>query len=348
MASDILFELRLAIKANNGRVLVYDVSQIPKQFLDAYSKKGAINRMLHHIKKDKILLFNSKDKAARTTFNQFTALDLTNRGLVQDLINSLMLMEELGKKFVGITKERQGEVGQYQTASGTDRSVVQSNARTEIYFNPFDDFFESILNKTLLKAKNVYKKGQVFQYIFGDLRTKFLTIFQDIFNVDLGIHVGNRFKDKRSKEIIDQSAIQALGNATDKEAILDLINVLDSETASESKAILERGLEALKKVQAENQKAIEAQQEAERAQEQAKLDQEKQIADDRNATQIKIAEIYADNKAFVENERNQSQELQKLAELEKEQVQGTKEPEKSKPATGAKPQDNRSQKSENK
>lgn len=316
MASDILFELRLAIKANNGRVLVYDVSQIPKQFLDTYSKKNAINRMLHHIKKDKILLFNSKDKSSRATFNQFTALDLTNRGLIQDLINSLMLMEDLGKKFVGITKERQGETEKYQTATANDRSVLQSNTRTEIYFNPFDDFVEGIWNKMLQKSKVVYKKGQVFQYIFGDLRTKFLTIFQDLFNVDLGLYIGNRFKDKRSKEIIDRSAIQALGNATERELIIDLINVLDSETASESKAILEKGLKAYSKIQEANAKAVEAQEEIKRDHEQELQDKKDVVAIKGHEKDIKVANIYADNKTFIETEKIQSEELRKLAEIE--------------------------------
>lgn len=324
MASDILFELRLAIKANNGRVLVYDISQIPKQFLDTYGKKGAINRMLHHIKKDKILLFNSKDKASRTTFNQFTSLDLTNRGLIQDLINALMLIENLGKKFVGITNERQGEVGQYQTKAGTDRAVIASNARTEVYFNPFDEFFQAILNKMLMKSKSVYKRGQTFSYVFGDLMTKFLTIFQDFFNVDIGVFIGDRFKDKRDKEIIDQAAVQALGNATDRELILDLINVLETEHASESKAILEKGLKAYEKLQQENAKALQEQKQAELQDKAEQRAHDKQIADDRNIKDIEVAKIYANNKTFNDGEKNASSERIAAAKIESDLLKAEK------------------------
>lgn len=338
MASDILFELRLAIKANSGRVLVYDLAQMPKQFLDTYGKKNAINRMLHHIKKDKILLFNSKDRASKATFNQFTALDLSNKGQVQDLINALILIEDLGRKFTGLTKERSGEVGQYQTASGTDRAVLASNARTEIYFNPFDEFAQGLLQKMIAKAKFVYKAGQVFSYIFGDLQNKFLTIFKEFFNVDLGIYIGDRFKDKKDKEIIDGAATQALGNATDKELILDLINVLEADHASESKAILERGMRRFEELQQQNSKAAEEAQKAERAHAMAledRIDEREKRKIDKD---IKVANIYAGNKTHNEDQARTSNELITAAklELEREKLQADKEKKPEKPKAPAK------------
>lgn len=316
MASDILFELRLAIKANNGRVLVYDTAQIPKQFLDTYGHKNAINRMLHHIKKDKILLFNSKDKiGSKATFNQFTALDLSNRGQTQDLINAIMLIEDLARKFVGLSKERQGEVGQYQTAQGTDRAVMGSNARTEVYFNPFDEFYQALLGTMLMKSKHIYKKGQVFSYVFGDLKAKFLTMFQEYFNSDLGIYFADRFKNKRDKELIDAAAQQALGNTSDKELLLDLINVLQSESASESKAILEKGLTAFAKLQAENAKSAQAAEEAKMKHEMEKEDRLDARDQAKNQNNIDVANIYADNKTFNENEKRTTEELIAAAKI---------------------------------
>jgi len=324
MASDLLFELRLAMKANDGRILVYDTAQTPKQFLDQGPGK-ALNRVLHHIKKDKMLLFNSKDHKSRATFNQFTALDLSNRGQVKDIIDALMLMEDLGRKFVGLSKERTGEVGQYQTKGGTDRAVMASNARTEVYFNPFDEFFQTLLNTMLVKSKTIYKAGQVFQYVFGDLKTKFLTIFQEYFNVDLGIYFGNRFKDQKDKEIIDGAAQQALSNASDKELILDLINVLQGDSASESKAILEKGLNTFQKLQEENAKAAQAAQEAQNAHDMSIEEKIDERGREKNINNIEVAQIYADNKTYNETQKVNSQEVQTLAKLSVDQLKNEKE-----------------------
>jgi hypothetical protein len=324
MASDLLFELRLAMKANDGRILVYDTAQTPKQFLDQGPGK-ALNRVLHHIKKDKMLLFNSKDHKSRATFNQFTALDLSNRGQVKDIMDALMLMEDLGRKFVGLSKERQGEVGQYQTKGGTDRAVQASNARTEVYFNPFDEFLQDLLGRMLIKSKSIYKSGQVFQYIFGDLKTKFLTVFQEYFNSDLGIYFGNRFKDQKDKQIIDGAAQQALSNASDKELILDLINVLQGESASESKAILEKGLSTFQKLQAENAKAAQAAEEAKMAHEMAIEDKIDERGREKNINNIEVAQIYADNKTFNDTQKINSQEVQTLAKLSVDQLKAEKD-----------------------
>jgi hypothetical protein len=333
-ASDILFEMRLAIKANNGRVLVYDTAQIPKQFVDTYGAKNAINRMLHHVKKDKILLFNSKDKRD-STFNQFTALDLSNSKQTQELINALMLVENLARKVVGISPERAGEVGQYQTKAGTDRAVLGSNARTEVYYQPFDELNQVILNKLIRKSKSTYKEGQVFNYTFGDLKTKFLVIYKQFLNTDIGIFFGNRFKDKRAKEVIDRAAEQALSNATDKELILDLINVLNADHASESKAILESGLKRFAEIQSQNAQAA---QEAEAVKQQHEKDLAagvKEIADDKNVNNIDVANIYNNGKTFNASEDRTSEELKTAAKIELELIKAEKDDlnkEKAKPA----------------
>jgi hypothetical protein len=318
IASDMLFELRLSMKANDGQVMVYDIAQIPKQFVDSYGTKKALNRMLHHIKKDKIIFFNSKDNGTRNTFNQFTSLNLSNKGHTQEIINALMLIEELARKFVGLSKERSGEVGQYQTASGTERAVLGSNARTEIYFNPFDEFVQSMLGKMLLKSKKVYKKGQVFSYVFGDMKAKFLTIFGDFFLEDLGVYIGNRFKDKKDKDLIDQAAVQALGNATERELILDLINTLEADSASESKAILEKGLKAFEKLQAENAQAAQAAEQAQREHDKAIEDEKNKLVREGHQKDILIAKIYANNKTTTLQDQLNSQELQTAAKLDHE------------------------------
>lgn len=325
MASDILFELRLAIKANNGNILVYDVSQIPKQFLDTYGKKGAINRMLHHIKKDKILLFNSKDRNSRATFNQFTSLNLTNKGQIQDLVNAMMLIETLALKFVGMSPERLGESQKYQTATANERAVLGSTARTEIFLNPFDNFVKNLLDRMFMKAKHIYKKGDVFPVVFGDLKQKFLQITENFLMVDLGMFMGDRYKERRSKEIIDQAATQALGNAQDKELILDLINVLDADTASKSKAILEKGLKALAELSKSNQEQLKAIEDAKIKDNETQREHEMSLQELKNEGLEAVAKIKANADIAKNKDDLTSKEIIEAARLENERLKQEKE-----------------------
>ena len=318
-ASDILYQIKLLVNSTDGKVLLYDSAQVPKQFIDSYGAENAINRVFHHMKKDKVVIINSKDKKDRTTFNQFTTLDLSNRGLMKDLMDGLMLYEDLARKFIGLTKEAQEGGEKYQTATGTNHAIIASNSRLEVYFEPFDSFMGSLLNKFLQKCKSVYKDGQVFQQIFGDMQTKFMVIHREFFDSDLGLYIGNTAKDLRDKQIIDQGAQLALGSAQTPEMILDLINVLEKDNATESKAILERSVAAMVKMNEQQQQAEQqAQQqamEAQKAEEEAKAG----LVREGYAKDIEVAKIYANNKTTQANADRDADNLKTLAKLEVEQ-----------------------------
>lgn len=322
-ASDILFEIKLASKNDMGKVAIYDAAQIPKQFIQDHGK-NALSRVMHHMKKDRLMIINSKDKESRHAFNQFTTVDMSNRGQTQDLINTLLLIEDLARKIIGIPKERQGDISPYQTATGVNRAVLASNARTEVDYYPFDLFLSELLNKMLLRSKVSYKEGEVYNLIYGDMQSKFFKISNDYLNTDLGIYIGDSSKEQKSKDIIDRAAEVALGNSQTPDMILNLIDVLDSEFASESKAILERGVKALNKLNEENQKALQQQAQAQ-AENLAKVEENKTMIErERFKNNIDVASIYANQKTFGDTMKAQSAETIKSAELAVQQLRDEK------------------------
>src|SRR5690606_28247138 len=113
---------------------------------------NSINRVMHHIKKDKMMFINSAERGAKNTFNQFTSLDISQQKGIAQLFEGLSIIEDLADKFTGIYPEREGKVGQYQSATGTERAIRGSTARTEVYFNPFDDFVQEVIGRMLMKS----------------------------------------------------------------------------------------------------------------------------------------------------------------------------------------------------
>ena len=321
-ASDILYQLRLMIKQNNGRVMVYDTAQIPKIFLTNYGPEKALNRMMHHIKKDQLLFINSKDKNSRNTFNQFTSLDMSNRGATKDLIEGLMLVDDLAEKFVGLNKERKGGGEQYQTATGIQRNILASNARTEVYYEPFDNFVGDLLSKTLMKSKAIYKKGAIVNYIFGDMQTMFITISEKFPYTDLGMYIGDSSKNYRDKSTIDQSVTQALGNAQEPDLILGLIDVLEKDSATEAKGILERlvkRMDKLKEAEQENLRAIE---DAKIKHENEKLDREDRNKELDRENKLEVAYVHADVNTFNAQTKQETDMIQTAAKLEADLIKG--------------------------
>ena len=315
-ASECLFELRLAMRRNNGRVLVYDAAQVPKQFLKSGGYTNAINRVMHHAKKDQFLIINSADKQSRYNFNQFTSLDLSTKGLMQDLFNMLGLIEELAGKFLGLSPQREGNIDQYESATGTERAVSQSTARTEIYVKPFESFLKYLLDKVLIKGKYVYEENETAQYIFGDLKTKFFKIYPDYFQEDVGVYIADNFAEQKKKSVIDSAATQALSNAATPDLILSLIETLNADTAGESEAIFTRAVKAMNKLKEQEAESAaasqQASQEATAKIEQGKIDLKRE--EFQNNLDVKMLEI--NGRANAENNKTTSQEKIKIAELE--------------------------------
>ena len=320
LASEILFEIRLAIKhLGDSRVLLYDAAQTPKAFSKAGFESG-LNKVAHHLKKDKIVYINSKEKGAgKNSFNQFTSLDLSSKGAIQDMFNGLAVIEDLASKFVGMAPEREGQVGQYQTATGTDKAIRGSFARTEVIFSPFDEFVQVLLEKVLLRAKHDYEENQILQYIVGDGKTKFLKMLKGLFLSDFGVYLGDPGKDKKISEMIDNATQLALSNSNTPEMVMGLIEVFEGDNASEKKAVFQRLLDSMEKIRQENIKIQQAQIENENAQKEAQRQEDSQLKREGFGKDIKVAEIYSDSKAYDANAKTTSQERIASAKIAAEQ-----------------------------
>lgn len=324
IASEVLFEIRVALKsAGDSRVLVYDAAQTPNEFSSGGFQNG-LDRVMHHIKKDKLMIINSKQKGANSSFNQFTSLDLSQKGAIQDLFNGLAIIEDLASKFVGIAPEREGQVGQYQTASGTDKAVRGSLARTEVIFTPFDEFVQALLEKVILKGKEDYEKGEVIHYIFGEMKTKFLTMFEDFFLADFGLYLSDARKDKEAADRIDRAAEMALSNTNTPEMAMGLIDVFEGEFASDKKKVFQKMLDSMAKLQAESSKAAQEAQQAQLAADKAKADQEMLKAREGNVTEKEVATIYSQSKGMDGALKTASAERIKAAELAVKQEENNK------------------------
>jgi hypothetical protein len=317
-ASECLFELRLAMRRNNGRVLVYDAAQIPKQFLKTGGYQNAINRVMHHAKKDQFLIINSADKTSRNAFNQFSSLDLSTKGMMQDLFNVLALIEELAGKFLGLSPEREGQVDQYQSATGTERAVTQSTARTEVYVKPFESFVKFLLDKVLMKGKYCYEENEMTQYLFGDIKTKFFKVYPEYFQEDVGVYIADNFAEQKKKAVVDQAAQQALSNAATPDLILSLIETLNADTAGESEAIFKRAVKSMNALKEQEQQAAQASQEAAlKANAEIKAE-EMALKREGFQNNIDVAIIQSNGAADRESRKNETQSTMKLADIEKD------------------------------
>lgn len=327
MASEVLFEIRLALKsAGDSRVLLYDTAQTPKEWTKGGYENG-LNMVMHHMKKDKLMLYNSKQKGAMQNSKPFDSLDLSQKGGIQDLFNGLAIIEDLASKFSGMTPEREGDIGQYQTATGVDKSIRGSAARTEVIFTPFDEFIQALLEKVILKAKFDYEKGEVIHYIFGEMKTKFLMLIEDFFLADFGIYLSDARKDKEAADRIDRAAEMALSNSNTPEMVMGLIEVFEGESAVEKKAVFQRMLNSMEKMRQAQEKAAGEAQQAQIQADTEDKDKNRGVQYAGHEKDIDVAEIYVKGKGVSDVLKSTSAErieAARLAEKRRENKQGNK------------------------
>lgn len=299
-ASDILYHIRLAMSRMGSRAIVYDVAQIPKQF--AAHGNQALQKVIHHMKQDGIIPINSKDEANNGKphpFNQFTQVDLSLQGVIQELINTLALVEDLAAKVSGISPQREGQTMQYEAASNTQRSVIQSTARTEVYLKPYEGLISRVLEKALNLMKIAWGDGKKARFFMGDGGMQVLNVLPDVALNDYAIYMNDGGKDLQNKEKIDNLALTYMNGVQDPEMILQMIKVFKAETADESETILEAGLEKMKQLQ---DMMREQQAQADQAQAQAEAEdkaEERAVKREDIQAKIQVAQINAKAKTDV-------------------------------------------------
>lgn len=325
-ASDILYHIRLAMSRMGSRAVVYDMAQIPKQF--AKYGNGALQKVIHHMKQDGIIPVNSKDEAnggRPFSFNQFSQVDLSLQGVIQELINTFAMVEDLASKISGVSAQREGQMQQYDLASTTQRSVIQSTARTEVYMKPYESLVGRAMEKTLNLMKIAWADGKRARFFMGDGAMAVLNVAPDVALNDYAMHLNDGGKDLQLKDKVDNLAMNFMQGSQDPEMVLQMIKVFKADTAEESESILEAGLDKMKELQQmmeqsqqESQQAMAEQQAAEKAEENAikREDIAKDITVAKIQANVKldVAEMYSDDdrdktratlssKAIMENEK---------------------------------------------
>lgn len=315
-ASEILYEIRLNLRQLDGNVLVYDMSNIPKEWA-RFGPDKALEKVNFYLKRDRIQLINSKDKRSSAYAN---SANVSQKGRMPELISLLSLIEDMADRISGITKEGQGQANPYQKATTTEVNLSSGTARAEEYYGVFDSFVETYLERMIMKSKSIYKKGDVFTYFGGDNQMKFLTIMDDYMLDDMGIHIGDNRKEYERKDRMDKVGEQAFGQSQDPEIMMNMIKMWNADSATEAEAIFKAGSKKLAEMRQEN---IKLQQESEANA--AKAEQEKQAILDRQHKEkmqnnIDVANIYADNKIQDVETKEAGQDRRKSVDVQKELI----------------------------
>jgi hypothetical protein len=288
----VVYQIELAMARSGGKAVVYDVSQLPTNVgMD-------IQQVLYHLKTDGIIPINSKDEGNQMqSFNQFQQIDFTLSQSVQQLINLKVMLEEMAGQISGVTRQREGAVGQYEYVGNVQRSVVQSATITESWFYSHGECKQRVLERLCNLMKVAWAGGKKAGMILGDGAYKFLNVMPNIALQDFGVYVGDSGKDDSMKQVVQQLSQAALQAGTID--MLGVIKVLRADTMTEAEKVLEQ---AMTEMQKQQQQTMEEQMQAQQAAaevEQAKFQAEAQLKQMDNEAKLQVAQISADSRLEV-------------------------------------------------
>ena len=284
-----MYHIELCMARSGGKAVVYDVAQMPANL------GMNMQDIMYHIKNDGIIPINSKDEGLQAqTFNQFQQIDFTLSNSVQQLINLKGMLEDMAGQVSGVTRQREGQIEQYEQVGNQKRAVVQSATITRSWFWSHDSVKQDVLMRCANLMKVCWSEGKKTATVFGDGTYKFISILPDVSLNDYGVFLGDGGKDEEMKAAVTQLAQSALQSG--QIDMLDVIRIYKSDTMTEAEHILERGLEAAKELQAQQQQGMQEQAQAEAEAKERELQIEVEMNQLDNDTRIKVAEIQHQSK----------------------------------------------------
>lgn len=300
------YRLELAIARDKGKVLLFDITQIPK------SMGITPTKWLHYLSSVGVSFVNPTETAwgnnereggKTAAFNQYQAMDLTMSNVIAEYIQLMDKIEELAGTISGITAQREGAVSSSEMVGNVERSVVQSSHITEPLFWVHNQCKRRVLNMLLNTAKGAWEETgkKKLQYIFDNGERAFLDITPKFYYEDMDVFVSDTSKDLENIQKLQQLIQPAMQNGA---SLLEAAEVLTNDNFNIIK-------QKLKDMQTRQEQMQQQQQEAEAQQQQqlqqmqneakqqelmlqeAQMDLQRYQIDQDNQTKIAVAQINA-------------------------------------------------------
>jgi hypothetical protein len=278
----IMYRMELAIARAKGKMMVMDTAQIPT------TEGMDIPKWIDYADTSGFAFVNSFEEGKgvfqgqRPNFNQFTAIDLTMSNTIQQYVGIADKLDMLIEDVTGVTRQRQGQISQYETTGGVERSVVQSSAITEYLFYKHNRVKKRVITNLLEESKLCWINGKKAQYVMDDMTRKIINIDGDIFNnSEYAIFVSDSSKNSSIKQNLEQLAQVAMQNQQAK--FSDVIAILETDSVAKAKSVLQR---AEDKAAEQAQQAQQQAEEARQKEVQMGIDAAKEDREDRQAHEI--------------------------------------------------------------
>ena len=224
---------------------------------------------------------------APSSFNQFTSLDLTRTQEIQSRYTLAQQMKIECWELIGMSKQRMGNVGASETATGTNTAMQQSYSQTEPLFVAHEyvqgQLYQAIVDAALYTES--HKPQSTLSYITNEGESAFVQVNgSDLSLRDLQVFLTNRPEDTQMFNELRQLSQAIIQNGG---TLYDVIELYSTKSMREMKKTFKDLRDKQEQQQQQQVQLQEQQQQAQQQQAQAALEQaermkmEEQVNEDR-------------------------------------------------------------------
>lgn len=276
---------------------------------------------------------------APSSFNQFTALDLTRTQEIQSRYTLAQQIKAECWELIGMSKQRMGTISASESATGTNTAMQQSYSQTEPLFVAHEyvmgQLYQSIIDAALYVESS--KPQSTLSYITGEGESAFVQVNgNDLKFRDLKVFLTNRPEDTQMFNELRQLSQAIIQNGG---TLYDVVELYSSKSQRDLKKtfkdLRDRQVAQQEQMQQQKQQEIENQQQQAQAAQQFAIQQhQEELAHDDYQKELdrlskeKIAIIQATGFGKVESEDindNLVPDVLEMSRLAHDQDKATKE-----------------------
>lgn len=297
--NEVMYQIRYLVKMSGGKALLYDVSQMPKQF------GGNFGQVAKELKTNQIIPvdLSQEGNSDASNFNQWKEIDFSLTNQITALWNTKMQIEQVASDISGVNEDRQGAISQYSTNNIAEENIRRSSMRTEVWLMPFDNFYKRLLERLVMHAKHIWPEGKKIQFWKGDGVEKILKINKNILLKDFAFYFDSPYKIQEEIQTLQNLSAQLMSSASseDPRLILNYVKLLRADNYEEAERIFTEGVEMIEAMKSQQQEA---------QQQQIQMENEGKLAIEQKKEEIRDKEIASKEKIALMN--NQSAERRAL------------------------------------
>ena len=220
---------------------------------------------------------------APSSFNQFTALDLTRTQEIQARYTLAQQLKNECWELVGMSRQRMGSVSASESATGTNTAMQQSYSQTEPLFVAHEyvlgQLYQAIVDAALYIESD--KPESTLSYITDEGESAFVKVNgTDLSLRDLKVFLTNRPEDTQMFNELRQLSQAVIQNGG---TLYDVIELYSTKSMREMKKTFKDLRDQQVSQQQQQQQLAQQQQEAQQQQAQAALQQAAQLQQEQQA-----------------------------------------------------------------